>query len=185
MLEQDELKTPPGNQRDIKCAIHKCDNEEYNLTGVPKDERCRRLGAMKHACVAKKVKGKEPQIYSETFVNMNSFPPSILLSSAGSGVKNIFHAMHKIGATVSTYIIGGLRRPDLMYLDKNGQRRVADAKFPCPDKISPGKAVRPSPSSSASMLTGAQRDAYREIQNNGNDPEEIQPSDCKASDCDD
>ncbi|MEK6774976.1 MAG: hypothetical protein AABY64_13625, partial [Bdellovibrionota bacterium] len=82
------------------------------------------------------------------------------------------------------YTQGDLRRPDLMYQDKNGQRVVADAKFPCPSNISARKkASMPSPSSSASMLTGTQKDDYAKIQDNGKDPQEIQPSDCSETDC--
>jgi len=181
-----DLGKPPDNEKDIKCAIHECDNKKYNLKGVPKEERCRNLGAQKHACVAnhKKVKGKEPAIFSETFVNMDNPTAGPMLSAkTGLGVKNIFQAMAHIGKTFATYATGDLRRPDLIYQDKNGQRVVADAKFPCPSNVPAGPAVMPSPSSSASMLTGSQKDAYKDIQGNGKDPQEIQPSDCSEDDC--
>lgn len=176
----------PDNEKDIKCAIHECDKKAYDLRGVPKKKRCAVLGTKKHACVSRheKVKGKEKEIYSETYVNMNDFPPSIMHGSDGLGVKNLFQAMHHIGATPATYVNGSLRRPDLMY-KKNGKYVVADAKFPCTPPVPGGKSVTSlSPPDKASMLTGEQKDAYREIQNDGNDPQEIQPDDCSESDCD-
>ena len=182
--------TPPGNLKDIKCAIHECDNKPYDLNkpppAPPADKRCQVLGSKKHSCVAnhKKVKDKEPAIYSETFVSMLEDPPEILTSN-GKGVHNFFHARNKIGK-VDSYEQGDLRRPDLIYKDKNGSLKVADAKFPCPDDVASGKKTRgvmTSPTSGDSMLTGDQKADYKLIQNNGKDPEEIQPSDCSKEDC--
>jgi uncharacterized Zn-binding protein involved in type VI secretion len=181
-------KPQPDNEKDIKCAIHECDNKSYSLKGVPKADRCKALGQQKHNCVANhpKVKGKEPAIYSETFVDManptNATGANPMLSSAGAGVKSIFQAMWHIGKTVATYVKGALRRPDLMYVNNAGRRVVADAKFPCPASTPVGPAVMPSPTSAASMLTGVQQADYKII-NGGKNPQEIQPSDCKASDC--
>ncbi len=176
----------PNNEKDIKCAIHQCDNASYDVSSYPADERCKILGTMKHTCVAnhKKVKDKEPGIYSETFVDMTCDPPNVL-ESGGKGVHNFFQAANTIG-DLATYTPGELRRPDLIYKDKNGNRVVADAKFPCPSNSTlakKGKHKMTSPSSSASMLTGDQKDDYKLIQGNGKDPQEIQPDDCSASDC--
>jgi len=177
------------NAKDIRCAIHECDNKTYDVSSYPADERCKALGTKKHTCVAnhKKIKNKEPQIYSETFVDMTPKPPAPpnVLISGGKGVHNFFQAANTIGS-VSSYQPGSLRRPDLMYQDKNGQRVVADAKFPCPSDATmarKGNHKMTSPVSGASMLTGSQKADYKRIQGNGADPEEIQPSDCSADDC--
>ncbi len=169
---------------EIRCAIHECDNASYNLSKIAPGDRCDVLGSKKHACLANKLKNKEPDIYSETFVSMIEKPPQIL-TSKGKGVRNFFHARNKIGK-VTSYKPGQLRRPDMIFKATDGSQVVADAKFPCPDDVKSGKKVRgkmQSPSGSASMLTGKQRAAYKVIQNNGKDPMEIQPTDCSASDC--
>lgn len=175
----------PDNEKDIKCAIHECDQKRYNLTKAG-DDPCAALGKMKHACVAnhKKIKDKEDQIFSETFVNMRTTPPTVL-TKAGKGVHNVFRAKAMIGRATG-YRIGELRRPDLIYRDTAGNRVVADAKFPCPEDVASGakkSGKMASPSDSASMLTGDQRDDYEQIQGNGKPPQEIQPSDCSSEDC--
>jgi|ERR1700674_469797 len=179
-----DTKKPPDNEKDIKCAIHECDNKRYDVSDA-KDDKCAALGKKKHNCVANhpKVKNKEPGIKSEAFCSVE--PPKVL-ESGGSAIKNFFQAANTIGS-VATYAIGDLRRPDLIYTDKNGGTVVADAKFPCPDDVKAGTKTSgkmSSPSSSVSMLTGGQQKDYKAIQGNGEDPQEIQPSDCSADDCD-
>ena len=183
-LKQAKQKEPPDKEKDIKCAIHECDNKRYNISDA-EDDKCAALGKAKHTCVANhpKVKGKEPGIKSEAFCSVN--PPKVL-ESGGKAIRNFFQAANTIGS-VASYVKGSLRRPDLIYTDKNGMTVVADAKFPCPDDVKAGKktsGVMRSPSSNVSMLTGDQKDDYRAIQGNGKDPQEIQPSDCSADDCD-
>jgi len=176
---------PPDNEKDIKCAIHECDEKEYDVSEA-KDDKCAALGKAKHTCVANhpKVKDKEPGIKSEAFCSVK--PPKVL-ESGGKAIKNFYQAANTIG-TLATYKKLSLRRPDLIYTDKNGGTIVADAKFPCPDDVKSGKKTSgqmvSKKNSEVSMLTGTQKDDYGEIQGNGDDPQEIQPSDCKAEDCD-
>jgi Domain of unknown function (DUF4150) len=177
-----DVETPLSpEERAVKCAIHQCDNRSYNLgtPPPPAEEACRLLGTKKHTCVAEKLKDKEPEILSETFVDMTVDPPNVM-----QGVKNFFHARAKIGQA-NGYKPGSLRRPDVV-IQKDGKRQVIDAKFPCPDDVASGtksRGVMKSPQSSASMLTGEQKDDYEAIQNNGQPPQEIQPSDCSSKDC--
>jgi hypothetical protein len=182
MVKQGEQKVP-DNEKDIKCAIHQCDNKRYNISAA-EDDKCAALGKAKHTCVANhpKVKNKEPGIKSEAFCSVT--PPKVL-ESGGMAIKNFFQAANTIG-TLAGYVPGSLRRPDLIYTDKNGGTVVADAKFPCPDAVKNGtktSGIMKSPSSSASMLTGTQKEDYKAIQGNGKDPQEIQPSDCSEDDC--
>lgn len=190
MLDQSETDKPTGNEKDIKCAIHKCDNKEYDVSEA-KDDKCAALGKAKHACVAnhEKVKNKEPEIFSETFCSKN--PPKVLTSkTTGAAIKNFNHAKNhaiKYLGMAKSYVKGSLRRPDLIYKDKNGNRVVADAKFPCPPDVKSGKKTSgqmASPFSEVSMLTGAQKADYKTIQGTGKEPEEIQPSKCKPEHCD-
>lgn len=182
-VRQADKAASPNNEKDIRCAIHECDNKKYDVSNE-KGDKCAALGRMKHECVKKhrKIKGKEPDICSEQYCDMTSKPPSPLTSSkTGNAIRNFFHARAKIGKTTG-YQQGMLRRPDFIYKDKNGNRVVADAKFPCP-KIKQGKYSMPSPSDGRSMLTGQQEVDYSLIQGNGQPAQEIQPSDCSADDC--
>lgn len=177
-----DTKDPPDNEKDVKCAIHQCDNEPYNISEA-EDDKCAALGKAKHSCVAKKLKDKEPGIKSEAFCSVD--PPKVL-ESGGKAIKNFFQAANTIGS-VATYQVGSLRRPDLIYTNKAGQTVVADAKFPCPDAVKDGTQTSgkmPSPKSSESMLTGTQKADYKAIQGKPlRPPKEIQPKDCSAEDC--
>lgn len=179
----DPVAAAQARIKEIKCAIHKCDKKSYSINADSEEDRCNQLGKKKHSCVSGKLKGKEDGIYSETFVDMTSDPPNILVRK-GAGVKNVFRAKALIGMAES-YTPGSLRRPDVLFKDADGKHRAADAKFPCPDSVKKGTKTSgrmASPSSDASMLTGAQRDDYKKI-SGGKEPLEIQPSDCSAADC--
>jgi hypothetical protein len=120
-------------EKDIKCAIKKCDKKPYDIektaegADVQQKDACAVLGTKKHACVQKELeKKKAPEgtkgtgVAEQTF-SMNTLPPSPATASPGPG---------------------NGRRIDAVIGDPDAVPRkldLYDAKFPCPDSVKGGK----------------------------------------------
>ncbi|MBI4241710.1 MAG: DUF4150 domain-containing protein [Candidatus Rokubacteria bacterium] len=101
-------------EKDIKCAIKKCDRKHYEVEG---EQKCSNLGSQKHACVQKELeKNQDPRAKGacEQSFDMSKDPPA------------------------PTTVRKGMARPDIVKGDPERDPRkinVYDAKFPCSDSV--------------------------------------------------
>jgi len=119
------------SEQEIRCAIKACDSKDAKGKAYPKKLDCTDLGTAKHSCVASKLAGKEPQIYSECPVVMTK-PPQMVLSNtrvnaAGAAVPSNFGQAALLAGQNKV----NFRRPDTIYRSADGKLKIIDAKFPC------------------------------------------------------
>lgn len=183
MLDQDELITP-SNEKDIKCAIQKCDQKnedgkDYDVSTtaaggpMPPGSQCSALGSKKHTCVKKTLEKKNKNCQCEKTFDMNKTPPT----------------PHPPGAPQLP--AGQGRRPDVVVGGPPPQSYdVYDAKFPCSASVKKSVPTGPIPMpsdmtrSGPTMMGRGQRDAYKAVANGGK-VSALSPADCASEECDD
>lgn len=178
-------------EKDIKCAIQKCDKKDedgkdYDISktkksggtkDMPDSSACGALGSEKHSCVrATLEKKKDPKgkgACEQTF-DKNGKPPNPVPRSPGPGRG---------------------KRPDVVVGDPDGNPRnmdVYDAKFPCPDNVKQSGGARSGAMASrpvtgddymASKPTSKEFEDYTKIAGQG-DVQVLSPEDCKDEECD-
>jgi hypothetical protein len=161
--------------KDFQCAVKECDAAtNYDVSKAKDaDERCKSLGTQKHACVADKMKNKEPKLYSEASFDMKQKPPQMIMSQTRPGKASVFFsAVNKMRAKYGGRYKPGkghLRRPDAC-TGQGPDCHVLDAKFPCPANVANGSVTSgqamPSAPARASM-NRKQRRAYKKIAGKG------------------
>jgi uncharacterized Zn-binding protein involved in type VI secretion len=125
------------SEQTIRCAIKKCDEKNAKGKPYPKNTPCKELGTLKHACVHSKLKGKEPEIFSQPLCVMTD-PPTMAMSGSNPGATtNLWEAKRLAVAALGRFVKvaqspsgASLRCPDTIFRDEDGLR-VIDAKFPC------------------------------------------------------
>lgn len=181
----------------VKCAIKDCDGKDangndYSLKGIKKEDRCKALGSKKHDCVHKKLKGKEPALYSEASFDMGKggkgSTPQMIMSQtqmpAGTKPSHFFSAIAKVKAKYGKpYVKGTLRRPDVC-TGTGPDCDIFDAKFPCNPAVERGNKVSGSMKSRQVKMpmSDDQQAAYDKIAGDGK-AKAISPVECKNTSC--
>jgi hypothetical protein len=180
---------PPSVLKDFQCAVKECDQaDDYDVSNAKTaDERCKSLGTQKHACVHKKMKDKEPAVYSEASFDMKQKPPKMIMSVTKPGTPSVFFsAVNKMRKAYGGRYKPGkghLRRPDAC-TGQGPDCHVLDAKFPCDASVAKGSAtsgVMPSAPARGAMGR-SQRTAYKKIAGKGT-VKAISPHDCRKVSC--
>ena len=172
---------------EIKCAIKKCDAENYTLKGKNADERCKDLGRQKHKCMEDALAGKDKLLLEASF-DMKNKPPSMFTSRTTGKPNKWYEAIGKSKARYGSYKKGQVRRPDVV-IGRTKPRTIVDAKFPCPAKVRNGKVTKgsgtfPSRSRSGnSLMSDDQRDDYQKIAGKKGEVMAVSPADCANAAC--
>lgn len=139
--KQDIRASPdPGRLREMTCAVRDCDQvrpsapEMARLRRQTPQERCRRLGAIKHACVEERLAKSTTGLRAERSFDMDQDPPAIVRNRFGDETVGYIAAKRAQRAQH----LGTLRRPDAVADTASGYE-VYDAKFPCSQDLLAGR----------------------------------------------